>query len=525
MPSLCNNIAVNNPCKTFPDANCVVYTGSDLPNTGIKTNDRLSLILHKLDNTASTNALNFIDPIHRVGNTVSWIGTTTDVPEGTNLYYTNPRVKSYADTLYVSLAGSYTDPSWLVSLPYSKITGVPTHTSSFINDGSDGTHPYINLNDIPPQVFTSDITVSLSGGKTLGRYVNADIIPSTGKTPEQVMFLIAQEPINPVVNLSSSSVVQFNQTAVSNVLNFSYTIESLPPATVSTCLLEWRRNNTGAWTTLSTSTSITTFTHSLTDSAFNTQPFNYRYTVTDNQGAIGVATFNITPVAYVAPSTTLVQVATALNGTQTNTHRETGNVSTDLTCNPITRNSPYVDLVSYKIQYSINSGSWTDLSGVTGSLSGGSGSMTPHTDNTLSNTSNTIQYRIVVTDTFTSNTYNSSSILFDYLYLYGYSTINGALTSAQIYALGNGTLQSTIGRTLYPVTAPVANWTYIAIKSSIGTISNIIQDGATPVYGAFNNAPYTSAEVVTNQYGVTANYDLYKSNASNAFTNNSLLIS
>jgi len=46
--------------------------------------------------------------------------------------------------------------------------------------------------------FSSNIVVSLTGGKTLGRYTNGQTIPSAGLTPEQVMNLIAREYIFPV---------------------------------------------------------------------------------------------------------------------------------------------------------------------------------------------------------------------------------------------------------------------------------------------------------------------------------------
>lgn len=53
--------------------------------------------------------------------------TTDNVSEGTtNKYYTDARVKTYADTLYVALAGAYSNPSWITSLAWSKITGAPS---------------------------------------------------------------------------------------------------------------------------------------------------------------------------------------------------------------------------------------------------------------------------------------------------------------------------------------------------------------------------------------------------------------
>lgn len=49
----------------------------------------------------------------------------------------------------------------------------------------------------PVDVFLNNITVTLSGGKTLGKYTNGQVIPSSGKTFEQVMNLIAVEFLVP----------------------------------------------------------------------------------------------------------------------------------------------------------------------------------------------------------------------------------------------------------------------------------------------------------------------------------------
>jgi len=39
----------NNPCPDYPNANCIVYSGANLTCLGVKTNDRLSVILAKID--------------------------------------------------------------------------------------------------------------------------------------------------------------------------------------------------------------------------------------------------------------------------------------------------------------------------------------------------------------------------------------------------------------------------------------------------------------------------------------------
>ena len=59
--------------------------------------------------------------------------TTSGLTEGTNLYWTNAR----GDARYPLLSGSYSNPSWITSLPYSKITGsptIPTTTSQLTNN-------------------------------------------------------------------------------------------------------------------------------------------------------------------------------------------------------------------------------------------------------------------------------------------------------------------------------------------------------------------------------------------------------
>lgn len=65
---------------------------------------------------------------------------------------------------------------------------------------------YITAAEVPAGVITQDITVSLSNGKTLGKYENGDTIPSTGMTYEELFLDIAQETINPTLIAPTFSV-------------------------------------------------------------------------------------------------------------------------------------------------------------------------------------------------------------------------------------------------------------------------------------------------------------------------------
>jgi len=210
------------------------------------------------------------------------------------------------------------------------------------------------------ETFPSDILVSLTPGKSFGKYINGDSIPSYGKTAVEVIIDSLTEPINPTISLDSLSTIDFNQTIISNVLNYTYSINN-QGATTSSILLEWRRNNSGSWVTLSTNDSLFTFTHSLTDTSFNTQPFNYRYTVIDSQGGTNSITKNIIPSSYVEPNITLSIIAATTSYIETNSNREKGNIESNIS-GLITTNSTLVELSYYQLQYQKNStGPWVNI--------------------------------------------------------------------------------------------------------------------------------------------------------------------
>ena len=225
---------------------------------------------------------------------------------------------------------------------------------------------------ISPPTFSADVFVSLPFGKTVGRFISGDTIPAAGKTAEEVFNLIAQEPIAPTVSLSSSTSILFNQTAISNELVFTKTINTLG-ATTATAVLQWRRNNSGTWTTLTSTTGATTYTHTLTDSAFNTQPFNYQYIVTDSAGATATATLTITPQSYQSPSISFSAPASTLSlSIESNQIRERGNTSSVLQ-GSTSRNRVNVPVSGFQYAVSFNGGAYTNI-GTAGSLSAAGGS-------------------------------------------------------------------------------------------------------------------------------------------------------
>lgn len=362
-------------------------------------------------------------------------------------------------------------------------------------------------------MFTQDIVVSLTNGKTLGKYENGETIPAIGKTIQEVLLDIAFENIAPTANLSSPTTIIFNQTSINNVLNFSNTINT-PGGTISSGSLEWRRGGVGSWTVLtSTTVSSGSFTHSITDSNFNTQPFNYRYIVVDSNALSATATTNITPSSYLIPTITGFNIGA--------TTRDLGDINTTI-AGTIVRNSTNVNITGYTIEYQVNgSGSWIQITSGSTGPTGGSFSYN-HNDVSLIN-STSIAYRIKVIDIYQTTTITpaSNSISFVYRQAIGYST-NTSITLSDITGFTSYSLTNSKAGTKTNVTAGVGQYTYYVYAASAGDLTNVIQDGAAPVLGAFTKLSDITG---VNNYGANVTYRVYKSNATLAFTNNTLTFS
>jgi hypothetical protein len=74
-------------------------------------------------------------------------------------------------------------------------------------------------------------------------------------------------------------------------------------------------------------------------------------------------------------------------------------------------------------------------------------------------------------------------------------------------------------RTITSVTAPINNYTYYCYNASAGDLTTVIQDGASSILGAFTKLPDV---IGINNSGASVTYRVYRSNAPQAFTNNTL---
>lgn len=156
------------PCGCSPikiNSTDVIYTGNPLPNSLIDTNDNLTLALAKLDSVISSGSGGV--PNTR---TITINGLTQDLSVD--------RTWNVGDLLS---SGSYVNPSWITSLAYSKITGVP----AFITLTSLSAGTGISYNNLTGVITNSapDQTVTLTQGANVtitGTYPNFTIAASGG---------------------------------------------------------------------------------------------------------------------------------------------------------------------------------------------------------------------------------------------------------------------------------------------------------------------------------------------------------
>jgi hypothetical protein len=305
--------------------------------------------------------------------------------------------------------------SGLVRQPVGAIYLHGTSGTSGTSNGGSGV-----VGDIP---FDSDLTVSLAGDKTFGRYVDGDVIPAHGKTASEVISMAVVEPIEPTVSILSTSTVFVNQSSSDILLNMSHVINSMN-ASISTATLEYKRGNI-AWIVLSNSLDTSyTFIHTTPSIGLNITPLEYRYTVSDTVGATNSVIFSITPI-YTTPSITTSITASSLMSPESNIKREIGNTTSNVSVSAMSSN-PYVMLNSIILQYRIGNGGWVNLETYTGinSLSFTTG---PTVYSILNNSLNTLSFRSILVDSYhtvTSSTgviSNTITIMFDYIIFAGNS--------------------------------------------------------------------------------------------------------
>jgi len=113
-----NTSDLNKPLSTLATQALLEKQPLLVSGTNIKTINGQSLL--------GSGNLIITSPVTSVNSQTGAVNLTTDsIPEGGQKYYSNALVAAYADTVYVKLSTSYTNPSFINSLSFSKLTGLP----------------------------------------------------------------------------------------------------------------------------------------------------------------------------------------------------------------------------------------------------------------------------------------------------------------------------------------------------------------------------------------------------------------
>jgi hypothetical protein len=360
--------------------------------------------------------------------------------------------------------------------------------------------------------FNDDLTVSLAGGRSFGRYASGTTIPSTGKTPAEVIQMAITEPISPTISLTSMTQIEFNQTAIQNVLDFSHTINSLG-ATVQTAILRWRRGSIGDYAVLSEDlVSNGQYTHTMTDTNFNVSQFEYQYEVTDTLGATSSVSCVITPNPYVAPAITYTVTSPNLAAPETATKREKGNVLSNISGN-IARRTQNIDLISYSIQVQIPGSSWADVETVMFGPNSGPITSYTHNDQALK-VSTTISYRIKVVDAYTTTYSTVTNIQFLKLIFFGDAS-STPTASSDIRALPSRIFSDAVSKQI--LNTGNTNRKFIfAIPS--GSVTEVLDLDA--LNANITNNYILSQMQVDDAAGTSSSYNVYLMTNSIPYTNN-----
>lgn len=123
-----------------------------------------------------------------------------------------------------------------------------------------------------------------------------------------------------------------------------------------------------------------------------------------------------------------------------------------------------------------------------------------------------------VSDTTSANV----SVTFRDSVYFGYSTSTSLTTTNQIKNLSVSRFGDKT-ETYNSVTAGAGEYTYFSYPASLGALSDVILDGASPILGAFQRQ--TPDVTITNDGGISVAYAVYRSNATAAFTNNTIQFS
>ena len=402
------------------------------------------------------------------------------------------------------------------------------------------------------ETFQEKITVSLTGGKTFGRYASGDQIESIGKTPKDVILMACFEAIPPIIDISATSSIEFGFAGDATVgLAYSYEIKSLGAA-LSSLKIDRKRGDGGTWANILNLTSppqITLLNDTLLGHVkYNTDPVYYKLTVEDSATGKSEKIYTFNPNPYVAPS--LLTSPAPNIGSLTRYRGDNDNIIYTAT---IKKNSVLVPITSYQLQRKIdNAADWESLGAavpVTTDVAGSNFSTAVSlTDasaptNTSVKNANTLKYRIVVSDEYreslatasftelgeaTISFYHRCGTLYSNKMSLAITDIDDAPIVGASTTPGFILQDSKARNSVFPLKPGVGNYLYYVYKASLYPPKlKVVKGGVSIISSSFKGGEGTDDVTgapqflnnVTNKHGATVSYVVHRSNSVNSYGN------
>ena len=402
------------------------------------------------------------------------------------------------------------------------------------------------------ETFQEKITVSLTGGKTFGRYASGDQIESIGKTPKEVILMACFEAIPPIIDISATSSIEFGFAGDATVgLAYSYEIKSLG-ATLSSLKIDRKKGDGGTWDNILNLTSppqVTLLNDTLLGHVkYNTDPIYYKLTVEDSATGKSEKIYTFNPNPYVAPS--LLTSPAPNIGSLTRYRGDNDNIIYTAT---IKKNSVLVPITSYQLQRKIdNAANWESLGAavpVTTDVAGSNFSIAVSlTDasaptNTSVKNANALKYRIVVSDEYreslaaasftelgeaTISFYHRCGTLYSSKMSLAITDIDDAPIVGASTTPGFILQDSKARNSVFPVKPGVGNYLYYVYKASLYPPKlKVVKGGVSIISSSFKGGEGTDDVTgapqflnnVTNKHGATVSYVVHRSNSVNSYGN------
>lgn len=262
--------------KNESSINSIVVTNSGMTNIELSSSNISILSL--------TNVSNFKDVIINDGSLTNLVSNSFNFE---NVLITNRIVDRTATPLTANEVGK----EYKGNLPTS--TTVDTFYIKKNNEVKE-----ISLSDLQVLVgeptFDENITVSLSDGKTFGRFVNGEPIPSMGKTAREVIKMSVTQTLYPTVTSPSITGFTFNGFIGATAVSANSTQEI--GSTISDITVSGSANR-GTFTPVYAPVAVTTIQNSIVYTVSGTGSIMYN-SVTYNSGqnftGTGITTFSVT---------------------------------------------------------------------------------------------------------------------------------------------------------------------------------------------------------------------------------------